>query len=93
MLDPLAKRLVLTQRPPNTESKITSVRVHESRCNATIAAMAVNQRQLRLTHLPSLSQNMGKNPVEHDLSRMVAMKIDFHLALPVRWAVEANGVS
>jgi hypothetical protein len=63
MLDPLAKRPVLPQRPPNTESKVTGVRVHESRCNATIATVAVNQREFDLTYLPSLLQNLGKNPL------------------------------
>jgi hypothetical protein len=45
MLDPLAKRLVIPQRPPNTESKVTDVGVHKSWCDATITTMAVNQRQ------------------------------------------------
>ena len=84
MLDPLAKRPVLPQRSANAESKVSGVRVHETQCNATIATMAVNQRQFSFTHLPSLSQNLAQSSVEHDLSGMVAVKVDFHLSLPVR---------
>ena len=44
--------------------------------------MAVNQRQVTLPHLPSLLQNLAKNPVEHDFGWMVAVKVDFHLCPP-----------
>src|SRR6266853_581849 len=79
MLDPLAKRLVIPQRPPNTESKVTDVGVHKSWCDATITTMAVNQRQFALPHLRSLLQNLAKNSVEYDFSWMEAVKVDFHL--------------
>src|SRR5258707_5214923 len=82
MLDPLAQRLVITQRPPNAEPKITGVGVHKSRCDAPIATMAVNQRQVTLPHLPTLLQNFAKNPVDHDFAWMVAVKADFHLRPP-----------
>ena len=87
MLDPLAKRLVLSQCPPNTESEVTGVRVQESRRNSTIAPMAVNKDEFDLTHLPRLLQNPTKNSVEHDLSWMVAVKVDLHLSLPLRAVV------
>src|ERR1700678_2397001 len=90
MLDPLAKRLVLPQCPPNTESKVSGVRVHESRCNATIAPMAVDKDEFDLTHLPSLFQNLAENSVEHDLSWMVAVKVNLHVSLPFRSVVRAN---
>src|SRR5260221_11958604 len=82
MLDPLAQRLVITQRPPNAEPKITGVGVHKSRGDAAIATMAVNQRQVTLPHLPSLLQNLAKNSVKHDFCWMVAVKVDFHLCPP-----------
>src|SRR5260221_9124183 len=44
--------------------------------------MAVNQRQVRLPHLPSLLQNLAKNSVKHDFCWMVAVKVDFHLCPP-----------
>jgi hypothetical protein len=53
-------------------------------------AVAVNQREFDLTHLPGLLQNLAKNSVEHDLCWMVAVKVDFHLSLPVRRIVGAN---
>ena len=93
MLDPLAKRPVLPQCLPDTETKVTGVRVHESRCNSTIATMAVNEGEFELTHLPSLSQNLAQNSVEHDLSWMVAVKVDLHLFLSLRSVVRANRVS
>src|SRR5260370_14283013 len=82
MLDPLAQRIVITQRPPNAEPKITGVGVYKSRCDAAIAAMAVNQRQVTLPDLPHLLQNLFKNSVEHDFGWMVAVKVDFHLRPP-----------
>ena len=93
MLDPLAKRLVLPQCPPNTESKVSGVRVHESRCEATIAPMAVNEDEFDLTHLPRLLQNLAKNSAEYDLSWIVAVKVNLHLSLPLRSVVRANRVS
>src|SRR5258708_12942397 len=82
MLDPLAQRLVITQRPPNAEPKITGVGVHKSRGDAAIATMAVNQRQVILPHLPNLLQNLTENSVKHDFCLMVAVKDDFHLCPP-----------
>jgi hypothetical protein len=82
MLDPLAQRLVITQRPPYAEPKITGVGVHKSRCDSAISTMAVNQRQVSLPYLPSLLQNLAKNAVEHDFGWMVAVKVDFHLCPP-----------
>src|ERR1700722_15150571 len=91
MLDPLAKRLVIPQRPLNTESKVTGVGVHKSGCDATITTMAVNQCQVTLPHLPSLLQNLAKNSVEYDFSGMVAVKVDFHFIPPS--CLAANRVS
>jgi hypothetical protein len=93
MLDPLAKRLVIPQRPPNTESKVAGVRVNKTRRNATITTMAMNQRQFIRTHLPSLLQNIAKNSVEHDFSWMVAVKVDLHLFPPGSLGLEANRAS
>src|SRR5580765_396745 len=93
MLNPLAKRLVIPQRPSNTESKVTGVGVHKSGCEATITTMAVNQRQVTLHHLPSLLQNLAKNSVEYDISGMVAVKVDFHFSPPSCWDLAANRVS
>jgi len=93
MHNPLAKRLLVPQCPPNTESEVTGVRVHESRCNATIAPMAVNEDKFDFTHLPRLWQNLAQNSVEHDLSWMVAVKVDLHLSLPLRSVGRANRVS
>ena len=93
MLDPQAKRLVSSQRPSNTESKVTGVGVHKSRCDAAITTMAVNQRQVTLPHLPSLLQNLSKNSVEYDFSGMVAVKVDFHFSPPGCWDLAANRVS
>ena len=53
--------------------------------------MAVNQRQLTLPHLPSLSQNLAKNSVEYDFSGMVAVKVDFHFRLLVAGTSEQTG--
>src|SRR5260370_18704644 len=82
MLDPLAQRLVITQRPPNAEPKITGVGVHKSRGDAAIATMAVNQRQVTFPHLPGLLQNLAKNSVKHVFFWMVAVRVNFHLSLP-----------
>jgi hypothetical protein len=72
----------MSQRPPNTEAKVSGVGIHKSRRNATIATMPVNARQFMLTHFPRLLQNLTKNSVEHDFSWMVAVKVDFHLLPP-----------
>ena len=93
MLDPLAKGPVIPQCPSNTESKVAGIGVHESRCDTAITPMAVNQRQFTFPHLPGLLQNRAKNSVEYDFSGMVAVKVDFHLFLPVRWGLAANGMS
>lgn len=90
--DPLAQRIVVAQRPSNTESKVTGVGVHKSGCDATITTMAVNQRQLTFPHLPSLLQNLAKNSVEYDFSGMVAVKVDFHFFPPSCWDLAANRV-
>ena len=90
--DPLAQRIVVAQRPSNTESKVTGVGVHKSGCDATITTMAVNQRQVTLPHLPSLLQNLAKNSVEYDFSGMVAVKVDFHFFPPNCWDLAANRV-
>lgn len=82
--DPLTQRFVVAQRTPNTKSEVAGIRIHETRGNATITTMAMNQRKFILTHLPSLLQNRAKNSVEHDFGWMVPMKVDFHFCLPVR---------
>jgi hypothetical protein len=86
MQDPLAKRLLLPQRPPNAEAKVSGVGIHKSRCNATIATMPVNERQLTLTHFPCFLQDLTKNSVENDFSWMVAVKVDFHCVPLVCWS-------
>lgn len=80
MQDPPAKRLLLPQRPPNAEAKVSGVGIYKSRRNATIAAMSVNERHLMLTHFPCFLQDLAKNSVENDFTRMVAVKVDFHLS-------------
>ena len=80
MQDPLAKRLLLPQRPPNAKAKVSGVGIHKSRRNATIATMPVNERQLTLTHFPCFLQDLTKNSVENDFSWMVAVKVNFHLS-------------
>src|ERR1700680_1118145 len=90
MLDPLAKRLVIAQRPPNTESKVAGVRVYKTRGNAAITAMAMNQRQFIRTHLPGLLQYIAKNSVEHDFTWMVAVKVDLHFSSKVHWDLAAK---
>ena len=40
--------------------------------------MTMNQGQFTFTHLPSLLHNLGKNSVEYDFSRMIAVKVNFH---------------
>src|ERR1700730_14172246 len=63
VLDPLAKRAVVPQRPPNTEAKVTGVCIHKTRSNSSIAAMTMNQCQFVLPHLPSLLHNFAKSSV------------------------------
>jgi hypothetical protein len=70
MQDPLAKRLLLPQRPPNAKAKVSGVGIHESRRNSTIATMPVNERYLMLTHFPCSLQYLAKNSVENDFSWM-----------------------
>jgi hypothetical protein len=53
--------------------------------------MAVNKDEFDLAHLPSLLQNLPKNSVEHDLSWMVAVKVDLHLFLPFAQSSERIG--
>jgi hypothetical protein len=40
-----------------------------------------------------LSQNLAQSSVEHDLRWMVAVKVDFHLSLPVCSVGGANRAS
>src|SRR5216683_758576 len=44
--------------------------------------MTMNQHQFIFTHLPSLLHNLAKSSVEHDFSRMVAVKVNFHIFSP-----------
>ena len=69
----------MAQRVPNTETKVTGVCIHETRSDASIAAMTMNQCQFIFTHLPSLLHNFPKSSVEHNLRRMIPVKINFHL--------------
>ncbi|MDQ1410968.1 MAG: hypothetical protein QOJ41_2703 [Acidobacteriaceae bacterium] len=69
----------MAQCTPNAKSEVAGIRIHKTRRDATISTMAMNQRKFIFTHLPGLLQNHAKNSVEHDFSRMVAMKVDFHL--------------
>ena len=82
VLNPSAKRLVMSQRLPNTETKVTGVCIHETRSDASIAAMTMNQCQFVVTHLPSLLHNFPKSSVEHDFGRMIPVKVNFHLFAP-----------
>src|SRR4029077_18736985 len=69
----------MPQCAPDTEAKVTGVCIHTTKCNPSIATMTMNQRQFIFTHLPTLLHNFGKSSVEHDFSRMVAVKVNFHL--------------
>jgi hypothetical protein len=82
VLNPSAKRLVMSQRPPNTKTKVTGVRIHKTRSNSSIAAMTMNQCQFVFTHLPSLLYNFAESSVEHDFRWMISVKINFHLFIP-----------
>jgi hypothetical protein len=75
----LAKRAVVPQRPPNTEAKVTGVRIYKTRSNSSIATMSMNECQFVFPHFPSLLHNFAKSSVEYDFSRMVAVKVNFHL--------------
>jgi hypothetical protein len=93
VLNPLAKRAVMPQGPPNTEAEVTGVCIHKTRSDSSIATMAMNQCQFVFTHLPGLLHNFAKSSVEHDLSRMVTVKVNFHLSYPASLKLEANRVS
>ena len=90
--DPLAQRIVVAQRPSNTESKVTGVGVHKSGCDATITTMAVKSASADSHPFPSLLQNLAKNSVEYDFSGMEAVKVDFHFSPPSCWDLAANRV-
>jgi hypothetical protein len=79
VLNPLAKRVVMPRRPPDTKTKVTSVRIHKARTVSSIPTMTMNQRQLVFTHLSSLLDNHGKSSIEYDFIRMVAVKVNLHL--------------
>ncbi len=72
----------MSQRLPNTQTKVTGVCIHETRSDAAIAAMTMNQYQFVFTHLPSLLHNYPKSSVEHDFRRMIPVKVNFHLLAP-----------
>jgi len=82
VLNPSAKRLVVSQRLPNTETKVTGVCIHKTRSNSSISAMTMNQGQFVFTHLPSLLHNFAESSVEHDFRWMISVKINFHLFTP-----------
>jgi len=82
VLNPSAKRLIMSQRLPNTETKVSGVCIHETRSDASIAAMTMNQCQFVFTHLPSLLHNFPKSSVEHDFGRMIPVKVNFHFFAP-----------
>jgi hypothetical protein len=78
VFNPLAKGSVMAQRLSNTKAKITGVRIHKPGADSSITSVAVNQCQLVFAHLPSLLQDLGERPVEHDFSRMIAVKVNLH---------------
>ena len=82
VLNPSAKRLVMSQRLPNTETKVTGVCIHKTRSNSSISSMTMNQCQFVFTYLPSLLHNFSESSVEHDFRRMISVKINFHLLTP-----------
>jgi hypothetical protein len=93
VLNPFAKGSVMPQRPPNTEAKVTGVCIHKTGSDSSIATMTMNQCQFVFTHLPGLLHNFAKSSVEHDLSRMVTVKINLHLSYPGSVELGANRVS
>jgi hypothetical protein len=71
----------MSQRLPNTETKVTGVRIHKTRSNSSISAMTMNQGQFVFTHFPSLLHK-AESSVEHDFRWMISVKINFHLFTP-----------
>ena len=90
MLDPLTKGSVVAQRLSNTEAKITGVRIHKPWTDSSIASVTMNQGKFVFAHLPSLLQDLGESPVEYDLSRMIAVKINLHPFGPSQHEFRAN---
>ena len=82
VLNPSAKRLVMSQRLPNTKTEVTGVCIHKTRSDASIAAMTMNQCQFVFTHLPGLLHNFPESSVQHDFGRMIPVKVNFHLLAP-----------
>ena len=72
----------MAQRLSNTEAKITGVRIHKPWTDSSIASVTMNQDKFAFAHLPSLLQDLGECPVEHDFSRMIAVKINLHPLRP-----------
>lgn len=90
VLNPLTKGSVVAQRLSNTEAKITGVRIHKPWTDSSIASVTMNQSKFVFAHLPSLLQDLGECPVEHDFSRMIAVKINLHPLRPGQHEFRAN---
>jgi hypothetical protein len=66
----------------NAQAKVSSIRIHKPWTYSSIAAVAMNQGKLALAHLPGLLHNFSERPVEHDFTRVVAVKVEFHNRSP-----------
>lgn len=62
------------------QPKEARIGIHETWCDATIAAVPVDQNEFPLSHLPGLLHEFRKDAAPHYFRRMISMKIDLHTA-------------
>jgi hypothetical protein len=79
MAHPPAQMFIVPQGSFYLQAKESSVGVHETWCDASIAAVPIDQNQFCLPHLPSLFHKLRQeDPIPHNLARVITVKIDFH---------------
>jgi len=68
----------MSQMFSDLQAKGARIGVHETWCDASVAPVAVNQNQFRLTHLPGLFHQFRQDSVPNDFRGVIAVKIDLH---------------
>jgi hypothetical protein len=63
----------------NFEAKESGICVNESRSQAPVAAVSVNEPNVRFAHFPSLLENPPEHVSPHNLSRVIPVQVNRHL--------------
>jgi hypothetical protein len=82
VVNPSAKIFIMPQGASYLQPKEARIGIHETWCDAPIAAVPVDQNEFPLSHLPGLLHEFRKDAAPHYFRRMKSMKVDLHTEPP-----------